>query len=112
MSLRLESFNDFDRPYMAAGNFMFGGMAVVISPNVPKFHAADNLVYVKPAWIWRALWRLFGANPDALIRFKPGEPIMEDQALFVGAAQKLFVSPSLADQLLAGMKTLAPRATR
>jgi hypothetical protein len=93
--MRLNHFNDFCKPYMAAGMYMWNGVAVVISPNVPQLHAADELVWIKPSLIWRFLWCLFGANSNAMLRFKAGKPIMEDQALWVGSAQKVFMSPAM-----------------
>lgn len=92
---RLGSFNNFNQPYMAAGLYMWNGMAVVISPNVPQFHAADELTWLRPALVWRILWRLFGADPNGLLRFRQGKPVMEDQVLWSGAAQKVFMSPAM-----------------
>lgn len=83
-------FNDFTKPAMAAGSYMWNGVAVVISPNVPLFHAADKLDWREPRWLWAILWKLFGVR-----RFRPGERVMEEQVLWQGAAQKVFMSPAM-----------------
>lgn len=96
---RLDYTNNFNHPHMARGSHMLGDTPVVISPNVPQFHSADELVWVRPWRVVAFFWRLFGANPDRLIRFKRGLPIMEEQAFQMQG--KLFLSPKMWDALCA-----------
>jgi hypothetical protein len=60
---RLDSFNHFNHPYMARGQFMFRGLAVVISPNVPREHIGHELIPVPRWFLYRAVyWLLAGAR--------------------------------------------------
>lgn len=96
---RLDSFNDFRQPFMARGDFMFNGVAVVLSPNVPKVHAADEIIPVMPSAPIRLLRRLFGNDPTTPYRYRQGARIEHDQAFMMQG--KLFISPGMWEQLKA-----------
>ncbi len=100
MDVRLDSFNNFNHPHMARGSFMYAGIAVVVSPNVPQFHAADELAPVWP-W-WRPIYRLFTRRDPMPRCYRAGRPIMEEQAF--ETCGKLFVSPKMWDQICAATK--------
>jgi hypothetical protein len=78
------------RPYTARGDFMWGGMAVVVSHDLPREHIADEIVPVywpRPIrWLW--------AWPR---KFRPGSRVERDQAFM--AAGKLFVPPAMAEAM-------------
>lgn len=93
MMLQLDSFNNFNRPHMARGSQMFNGIPVVISANVPKFHAADELVPVMPSRLFCFLFWLFDGRPPRPLRFRPGRKIEVDQAIEMGG--KLYMSPAM-----------------
>jgi hypothetical protein len=96
--LRLDSFNNFNFPHMAAGTQMWGGKAVVISPNVPKFHAADELVPVMPSRLFCFLFWLFDGRPPRPLRFRAGKKIEHEQVFEMQG--KLFMSPAAWDALV------------
>lgn len=80
------AFQLWQHPYMARGDFMFGGMAVVIS-DVPKKHVGDKIVPRHPVVRWLARFRFLRVSA-----FLPGAKIEEEQVL--QAAGKLFMSPA------------------
>lgn len=92
------SFNDYRKPYKARGDFMWGGEAVVISPNLPRLHIGDEIVPIMPGRFRAWLLRLF-RRPILPRRFKRGAPIEQERAF--RAAGKLFISPRMLAELQA-----------
>jgi len=90
--MRLDSFNDYRKPHMARGDFMLGGMAVVISPNLPRKHVGDQVIPVMPSKPVQFLLRLL-RRPIVAYRFRQGAKIEEEQA--VQMQGKLFMSPAM-----------------
>ena len=86
------SFNDFRKPHMARGDVMWGGMAVVISPNVPKEHIADELIPVQYDWLHCLIYKFFTGRVSPPKRFRRGAKIEREQAFQMAA--KLFISPA------------------
>lgn len=97
--MTVDPLADPDRPHMARGTHMLGGMSIVVTPHLPKHHIGDSIA-PKPwlvrwllRWVprrWRAPWYRVGARID------------EDQ--FIVAAGKLFCTPATYAALLASMK--------
>lgn len=104
MDVRLDSFNDFDRPAMAAGLYMFNGKTVVISPNVPKFHAADEIAPALPSRLFCFLFWLFDGRPPRPLRYRSVRKIEHEQVFEVHG--KLFMSAAAWREL---QRTIPPR---
>lgn len=75
---------------MAAGDRMLGGMAVVLSPNVPRLHVGDEIVPVPRHWLRRWFYLSLHGSEPAPRGFVRGRPIEHEQVVY--AAGKLFVS--------------------
>ncbi len=90
--MRLDNFNDYRKPHMARGDFMLGGMAVVISPNLPKHHIGDEVIPVMPSWPIRWLLRVL-RRPIVAYRFRQGQKIEDERAFQMSG--KLFMSPAM-----------------
>lgn len=102
----LDSFNDFNFPAMACGDFMYGGMAVVISPNVPREHVGDELIPVPHFILYRAVYWLMTGNSAPPKRFRPGARIEREQ--YFRSAGKLFMTEQGWTELKASAKLKEP----
>lgn len=95
---------------MAAGEFMLGNMAVVVSPNVPQFHSGTEIIPVPYSWLDVWLYRFFTGRELRPYRYARGREIMEEQAF--QAANKLFVSPKMWEQIKAQTRQHAATANK
>lgn len=100
------SFRNPKLPYMARGDFMLGGMAVVVSPLIEPEHYADAIKPIWPHPLIKWIWRLF--NWPILPEWINGGKLTREQAFQIG--DKLFVSPAGWAELEA--MTAAPQETK
>lgn len=89
-------FNDWNSPYMARGDFVFAGMAIVISEHLQKEYVGDQII--PRHWVIRLLARWM-PRPLRPSGFSRGAKIERDQ--IVQAAGKTFVSPATWEYLKA-----------
>lgn len=60
MNDQFDDFHDVDRPAMARGDFVWRGVAVVVS-DMPRLHVGDGIVPRHPAVRWLCRFRLVRA---------------------------------------------------
>lgn len=92
----LNSFNNFNFPHMARGDFMWNGYAVVISPNVPREHIGDEIKPIMPHRFVSWLERMLG-NASYPVCFVPGPKIEQDN--IYQTHDKLMMRPEMWERL-------------